>query len=144
MTPFLKEITQTFGKPFLGVHHLFSVVGVVSVTFHPVFYAVKTLDVTVFLPRFDSWDIFWQLAGRPALFLFYVAVIAALVRMKIPKQWRGFHMLMYVVLFFGIVHANLIGTDFHNFGITIIFDVLFLASVGAFFLKRLRRHLGRW
>ena len=45
-------------------------------------------------------------------------------------------MLMYVALFIGIVHANLRGTDFQNLYITIIFDALFAAALGAFVLKR--------
>ena len=38
-----------------------------------------------------------------------VAVFAAFLRAKAPKYWRAFHALMYVVLLFGIVHANLFG-----------------------------------
>jgi len=139
-TPFLKEITQAFGKPFLKVHHAFSILGIVFITLHPVFNAIDRLSLSVFVPRFDSWERFWLFAGRPAFIILYIALFAALLRTKTPKYWRPFHALMYVVLLFGIVHANLIGDDFENLGIMIIFNALFLMSIASFALKRYRNH----
>ena len=136
ITPFLAEVTRVFGRPFLKVHHAFSVFGIAFITLHPVFNAVQRLSLAVFVPRFDSWELFWMLAGRPALIILYVALLAVFLRRKIPKYWRPFHALMYVVLLFGIVHANLIGDDFANLGIMIIFDALFLASLASFAYKR--------
>ncbi|MFW9831862.1 MAG: hypothetical protein ACFFD8_08805 [Candidatus Thorarchaeota archaeon] len=37
MTPFLKEITQAFGKSFLKIHHFFAIFGIIFVTLHPIF-----------------------------------------------------------------------------------------------------------
>ena len=80
-------------------------------------------------------------AGRPAFIILYIALFAAVVlRTKTPKYWRPFHALMYVVLLFGIVHANLLGGDFENLGIMIIFNALFLMSIASFALKRYRNH----
>ncbi len=142
ITPFLREVTQAFGKPFLKVHHSFSVLGIVFITLHPVFNAIERLSLSVFVPNFDSWDRFWLLAGRPALIILYVAVAAAFLRAKAPKYWRAFHALMYVVLFFGIVHANLIGNDLrNNLGILFIFNALFIASLAGFVLKRYKIYL---
>jgi len=140
ITPFLREVTQAFGRPFLKVHHSFSILGVVFITLHPVFNAMERLSLSVFVPRFDSWILFWRLAGRPAFIILYLAVLAAILRTKAPKYWRAFHALMYVVLLFGIVHANLIGDDFQNLGIMVIFNVLFLASLASFALKRYRNY----
>ena len=139
-TPFLREVTQAFGNPFLKVHHSFAILGIVSITLHPVFNAIEFLSLSVFVPRFDSWNLFWLLAGRPAFIILYVAVLAAILRTKAPKYWRAFHALMYVVLLFGIVHANLIGGDFQNLGIMIVFNALFLASLASFALKRYRSY----
>jgi hypothetical protein len=50
---------------------------------------------------------------------------------------------MYIVLLFGIVHANLIGDDFANVGIMIIFDGLFAASIAGFAFKRFRNYSRR-
>jgi DMSO/TMAO reductase YedYZ heme-binding membrane subunit len=137
-TPFLREVTQAFGKPFLKVHHVFSILGVVFITLHPVFNAIERLSLSVFVP--DLGDRFWMFAGRPAFIILYVAVLAAVLRAKAPKYWRAFHALMYVVLLFGIVHANLIGNDFENLGIMLIFNALFIASLAGFAVKRYRSY----
>ena len=141
MTPFLKEITQAFGRPFLRIHHLFAIFGLIFATLHPVLFAIEQMNLTVFIPRFDSWLIFWELAGRPALYILYIAVAAGLLRMMIPRYWRYFHWLMYIVLTFVIVHGNLIGTDFQNLGILIIMNVLYVIAIAAFFLKRYQTYL---
>lgn len=140
MTPFLKEVTKLFGKPFIKVHHVFATLGLACATLHPVMFAIKTMNALVFLPSFASWYAFWSLAGRPALPLIYVALIAVLLRKQIQNYWRPVHALMYIVLFFGIVHANLIGTDFQNIIILIIFNLLFAAAIVAFILKRLQQY----
>ena len=140
VTPFLREVTQAFGKPFLKVHHSFAVLGLVFITLHPVFNAIE-ISLSVFVPNFASWAAFWALAGRPAFILIYVAVFAASLRAKVPKYWRIFHALMYVVLLFGLVHANIIGNDFReNFGIALIFDALFIASIVGLAFKRYRNY----
>jgi DMSO/TMAO reductase YedYZ heme-binding membrane subunit len=95
------------------------------------------------VPRFDSWITFWRLAGRPAFIILYIALFAAFLRAKAPKYWRPFHALMYIMLLFGIVHANLIGDDFGNVGIMIIFNALFLASIAGFAIKRFRNYARR-
>jgi predicted ferric reductase len=136
MTPFLKEITQAFGRPFIRTHHILAIFGIVFATLHPVFFVISTMDPTGFIPRFDSWIIFWRLAGRPALYILYIATIAALLRTMSGRYWRYFHWLMYIVLFFVIVHGNLIGKDFHNLAILIIMNILFIVAISAFFLKR--------
>jgi DMSO/TMAO reductase YedYZ heme-binding membrane subunit len=140
LTPFLREVTQAFGRPFLKAHHSFAVLGVVFITLHPVFNAIERLSLSVFVPRFDSWNLFWLLAGRPAFIILYIAVFAAFLRVKTPKYWRAFHALMYAVLLFGIVHANLIGGDFQNLGILVIFNTLFAVSLTGFAFKRYRSY----
>ena len=142
-TPFLAGVTRVFGRPFLRVHHAFSILGVVFITLHPVFNALQRASLSVFVPRFDSWTIFWMLAGRPALIILYIAVVAALLRFKAPRHWRAFHTLMYIVLLFGIVHGSLIGDDFENIWLMVIFDSLFVASMASFVIKRYRNYHAR-
>jgi DMSO/TMAO reductase YedYZ heme-binding membrane subunit len=60
--------------------------------------------------------------------------------MKMPKYWRPVQALMYVVLLFGIVHANLIGEDFRNFAIMLTFDALFAASMTSFAYERYKNY----
>jgi DMSO/TMAO reductase YedYZ heme-binding membrane subunit len=143
MTPFMVELYQIFGKPFIKLHHLYSILGLVLITIHPLSFAILALDITVFIPIFYPWIDFWSLAGRPALILIYLAIIAALLRKKLPKNWRYLHFLNYVALFFGYVHGVLIGTDFQNLGILIIFTLMIVLSLSAFGLKRYQTYKRR-
>lgn len=141
MTPFLREVSQVFGRPFMKVHHTFAALGIAFSTAHPVAYAVQTMNIAVFLPSLESWTVFWALAGRPALLIMYVAVAGVFLRRRVQRYWRPVHALMYVVLFFGIVHASLLGTDFQSTAVKAVYSVLFAASMTAFVLKRLQKYL---
>jgi methionine sulfoxide reductase heme-binding subunit len=136
MTPFLKEITLFFKKSFVKVHHYFAAAGLLLITLLPIAVFIQTSDLTVFLPNFESIYFFFFLGGTIALILIYVAFGVVLIRRKIVAYWRPFHMLMYLALFIGIVHANLRGTDFQNIYLAIIYDALFAAALSAFVLKR--------
>ncbi len=136
MTPFLKEVTLFFKKSFTKVHHYFAAVGLLLITLHPIVVFAQTLDATVFLPNFESFYLFFFFGGIVALLLIYVAFGTVLLRRKIPSHWRPFHMLMYLALFIGVVHANLRGTNFQSVSIQIIYDSLFAAAMAAFVLKR--------
>jgi len=114
--------------------------GIVFATAHPIAFAIDRMSLLVFLPRFDSWYIFWLLGGRLAIYILYFAVIIALLRGKIKTYWRPMHALMYIVLFLAIVHGNLIGTDFQNLAVMVIFNLLFTASIVSFILKRVQRY----
>lgn len=137
MTPFLKEIYKMFGKPFLKVHHFFAFSGLLLITLHPAYVAFQSRSATVLIPVFTSWYGFWVYAGRPALIVLYLAIIVVLFRKKL-KFWRIIHSLMYLVLFLGFVHAFLIGTDFNNIVIKIIYSVLFALTIASFIIKRLQ------
>ncbi len=138
ITPFLKEIKKVFGRSFLGMHHFFSFAGLILITLHPVSAALQAMDLSVFVPVFDSWTDFWIFAGRPALYILYIALIAVLIRRKV-KPWRAIHALMYVVLLFGFVHGTYIGTDFAASPVFVIFSVLFGLAVISFLAKRVQQ-----
>ncbi|MFX1600671.1 MAG: hypothetical protein ACFFB6_08755, partial [Promethearchaeota archaeon] len=70
------------------------------------------------------------------LILIYVAVLGALLRKKIQKNWRIIHILNYVALFLAYVHGVLIGTDFQNIGILVIFTIMIVLSFGVLIFKR--------
>jgi len=103
---------------------------------HPITLAIQLANPVVFLPNLNSLYLFLYFGGRQALIIIYIAFLAVLLRRKIMAYWRLFHALMYVALFFGIVHANLSGTDFGNWMILIIFNALFLAALATFSWKR--------
>jgi len=141
MTPFLKEITLFFKKSFVKVHHYFAAVGLLFLTLLPLTVLMQGLSTdyvnwAAFVPNFTTLYLFFFYGGIVALILIFAAFGAALVRRKIPSYWRPFHALMYLALFVGIIHANLIGIDFGNLYIKIIFDGLFATALAAFVLKR--------
>ena len=143
MTPFLKEITLFFKKPFIKVHHYFAAAGLLLITLHPISVAVQALDPTVLLPNFASLYSFFFYGGSLALIAIYVAFGAVLLRKKAVVYWRPFHALMYVALFFGVVHANLwgaVGGDLENPLLMVVYDGLFAAVLAAFVLKRLQMY----
>lgn len=138
MTPFLREITLYFKKPFIRVHHYFAAVGLTLITLHPVTLAVMSMNPAVFVPNLNSLYLFLFFGGRQALIIIYIAVVAVLLRRKMVAYWRPFHALMYVALFFGVVHGALSGRDLQNPFILIAFSALFAAAIAAFVLKRVQ------
>lgn len=137
LTAFLKEITLFLKKPFIKVHHYFAATGLVLITLHPIMLAIQWLNPAVFLPNVESLYFFLFYGGRQALIIIYIAIAAVLLRRKITSYWRWFHALMYVALFFGIIHANLSGTDFLiNPIVMVSLNILFGATLFAFALKR--------
>ena len=138
MTPFLKEITLYFKKPFMRVHHYFAAVGLALITLHPIALAIRFSNPAVFVPNLSTLYDFMVFGGRQALIIIYIALVAVLLRRKMVTYWRPFHALMYVALFFGVVHADLSGTDFANPFILVAFNALFVAAIGAFVLKRVQ------
>lgn len=139
MTPFLPEIYRNFGRPFLRIHHLFAVAGIILVTLHPVLLAIRLMTVAVFLPAFGSLYEFFALGGRLALILMYGALAGVFLRAAIPAGWRALHALMWVVLVLALLHGMLIGTDFREPLIGALFTTLTIAALGAFFAKRIKR-----
>jgi len=136
MTPFVVQLYKIFGRPFVKIHHIFSITGLVLITLHPVMFAISEMNLLVFIPVFSSWIRFWELGGRLALILIYIAVIGALLRKKVRKNWRIIHALNYVALFLAYVHGVLIGQDFRNVGILVIFTIMIILSFGVLIFKR--------
>jgi sulfoxide reductase heme-binding subunit YedZ len=92
------------------------------------------------VPRAASVYDFLLWAGRPALALFLVAVIAALLRMALKKGWRFFHLVVYLAFILVTVHANLIGTTFQaNIAVRAVSWVAAAVVTGVFVRKRLQR-----
>jgi predicted ferric reductase len=138
MIPWSREIYRNFGTSFGKFHHIFAVSGLILITLHPVLLAIRLMNVSVFLLRFDSFQEFLLIAGRPALFLIYIAVTGVLLRRFIPLYWRAVHALIWIALILGIIHGNLIGTDMKNPVISLLFNGLAVTAVGAFVLKRVK------
>ncbi|MBC7261932.1 MAG: ferric reductase-like transmembrane domain-containing protein [Chloroflexi bacterium] len=142
-TEYPREMRKLFGKPFLTVHHILAVTGLILMILHAVLFALLTQDVRVFLPRFDSLRLFLALGGRPALYLFALAALAAVVRGRIRNVWRVIHWLNYLAFALAFVHSWLIGTDVSNPLLRSVWVVLTGIVLLVFIWKRLLRRRAR-
>lgn len=135
---FTRWLSITFGRTFKKIHHLLSISGLVLITLHPVVVALNQMDLGIFIPRFDSWDIFWALAGRPALIIIYAVLAAALLMKTIPRYWRYIHAFAYIAFIFGVVHGLRVGADLQNTPMIVVFILMAVIAVGVFAYRRLR------
>jgi sulfoxide reductase heme-binding subunit YedZ len=108
----MRLMRRLFGRPFVKVHHLLSIAGLVLMALHPVGVAIGSQDLAVFVPRFDSLRAFLRLGGRPALYLFGLGALTAALRRPAGRGWRYLHLVNYVAFALVTVHAAAIGTDF--------------------------------
>jgi sulfoxide reductase heme-binding subunit YedZ len=93
---YLRQVVRWFGRPFIKIHHILSIVGLSLVTIHPLAIAWQALSLRVFIPAVDSWYRFFALGGRPAWYLLGVGTLVAVLRGAIGKNWRLLHILNYL------------------------------------------------
>ena len=136
---YMRQLVRLFGRPFVQVHHVVSVTGLILITLHPLGVALDNATISVFVPRFDSVLVFLQLGGRLAWYLVALAALIALLRRSVGRPWRVIHMLNYIAFLLITVHANLIGTDLQYAVTRAISIVMALVIVGVFVRKRLRQ-----
>jgi sulfoxide reductase heme-binding subunit YedZ len=136
---YMRQLVRLFGRPFVQVHHVVSVSGLIFITLHPLGVALDNATISVFVPRFDSVLVFLQLGGRLAWYLIALAALIALLRRSVGRPWRVIHMLNYVAFLLITVHANLIGTQLQYSVPRAVSIVMALVIVGVFVQKRLRQ-----
>jgi sulfoxide reductase heme-binding subunit YedZ len=136
---YMRQLVRLFGRPFVQVHHVVSVSGLIFITLHPLGVALDNASISVFVPRFDSVLVFLQLGGRLAWYLIALAALIALLRRSIGRPWRVVHMLNYIAFLLITVHANLIGTHLQYSVPRAVSIVMALVIVGVFVQKRLRQ-----
>jgi len=136
---YMRELFQLLGRPFIKVHHVYSVAGLVLITLHPLAAALRSSSLLVFLPDFSSFYQFFSLGGRPAWYLIGAASLAALYRAAVGQRWRLIHYLNYVAFFLATVHAILIGTDFVSLAMKGVPVLMALAVVWVLVRKRIQR-----
>ncbi len=135
---YVPRLVRFFGRPFIKVHHLVAITGLVCVTLHPILVAVDSRSVGVFLPRFDSAQVFLQLGGRPAWYLIALAVVVAFLRQRIGGGWRAVHALNYLAFALATVHANLLGGNFRSPVLRVGSWVLLAVLLAVFVRRRVR------
>jgi sulfoxide reductase heme-binding subunit YedZ len=111
---YVRQMRTLLGRVYLKVHHPLSVITWVLIVAHPLAFALFVNDAKVLLPVFSPLQQFLQLAGRPALYLFTLATVGALVRRSLKTSWRYLHKLNYLAFLLVFIHAWLIGTDLNN------------------------------
>jgi len=138
----LPATAKAFGRPFIGVHHVAAIAGFVAMLAHPFAYAFAVGSLGIFIPRADSVEEFFRWGGRPALFLFLVAVVAALLRLAFRKGWRSFHLAVYLGFLLATVHANLIGGTFLGSPVARVVSWVMAAAATVVFVRRRIQRLG--
>ena len=119
-----KEIKVILGQPFINVHHIFVLTGLVLITIHPVLYALSIRDFSVFIPDTSSVLSFLTNGGRVAIILIYIGFIAAIFRSALKGRWVQIHRIVYLALILGIIHANLLGEDLPEPIIRIVYNAI--------------------
>ncbi|PKL59640.1 MAG: hypothetical protein CVV33_06795 [Methanomicrobiales archaeon HGW-Methanomicrobiales-4] len=135
-----KEIKTTLGQPFINVHHIFVLTGLVLITIHPVLFALSIRDFSVFIPDTSSVLSFLTNGGRVAIILIYIGFLAAVFRSALKGRWVQIHRFMYLALIFGVIHANLLGQDLSDPIIRILYNVLAGVVILTGILKMRHRH----
>jgi len=111
-TAFVRQLVKAFGRPFIKVHHAYSIGGLVWIALHPLAVVASRGSAKFLLPRFDSLSSFLMWGGAPALYLLAIAAGAAVLRKRVGNLWRPIHALNYVALALGTLHAMRLGSDF--------------------------------
>ena len=133
---YLRQVVLWFGRPFIKVHHILSISGLVLVTIHPLAVAWQALSLRVFVPAFDSWYRFFALGGRPAWYLMGVATLAAVLRGMNGRNWRWLHTLNYLAFWLATAHGILIGSSVQNWPMRAVFGAMALIVLGVLVQKR--------
>jgi len=134
---YMRELARYFGRPFIKLHHIVAVTGLVALTLHALGVAWRASSLNVFLPDFASVWGFFALGGRPAFWLIAVAALTALLRKAIGQRWKLIHWLNYLAFVLGTIHAQMIGTSFEHLGVRLVSGAMLLALVGIFAQKRI-------
>ncbi len=132
----VKESKKIFGVYYLKIHHFFSIMGLILISLHPVIMAIDFGTTRIFIPNFHSWSVFITNAGRPALYLIYMAVIAALWRKNIAQYWKYIHYLLYPAFLLAAIHGITSGSDLDNPVLLIQFIAMISVVIIIFCYKR--------
>jgi predicted ferric reductase len=133
---FLRQLTRTFGRSFIQVHHIVSVSGLVLLLAHALAVAWSVKRLIVFFPFFSSLTRFLEFGGQPAIWLMGAASLAAVLRSRLRKSWRTVHWLNYIAFLLGTVHALLIGSDFTLLPVRVVSIAMAGVVIGVFVWKR--------
>ena len=135
-----KELKTILGQPFINIHHIFVLTGLILITLHPVIFALSIGTLSFFIPDFTSFPSFSINIGRIAIILIYIGFLAALLRTVLKRKWVTIHRIVYLAFVLAIIHANLIGEDLSNPVIRILYDGIACGIIITGIIKIRQRH----
>ncbi|MDD3031012.1 MAG: hypothetical protein QM220_09345 [Atribacterota bacterium] len=136
LSSLVRQSKKLFGTVYIKIHHFFSISGLILITLHPIIMAIDFGTTSIFALSFSSWDAFLTNGGRPALYLAYIATIAAVLRKSITKYWRYFHSIIYFAFIFGAIHGLRMGSNLSSPILYGLFIIMIAAVIANFFYKR--------
>jgi hypothetical protein len=139
ISAFSFHIAHRLKRPFTTLHHPLAVAGIALIMTHLILVATQFKGVRILIPNFTSWSSFWTMAGCPAVILFVLAIMAALLMRHIPRIWRWGHWLIYPAMLMAGLHGVRIGQDMRNPLISILLGTLLVAAIAVFVFKRLKK-----
>ncbi len=139
ISAFSLRIARKLKRPFTIIHHPLAFTGTLLIVTHPILVALQFNNNRILIPNFTSWRAFWTMAGCPALILFFLAIIAALLMRRIPRYWRWGHWLMYPAVLMAGIHGLRMGQDMHNLPLAVLLGTLLVIALLVFFYKRFKK-----
>lgn len=136
---YVVPLARLFGRPFIKLHHIASLAGLVLITLHPIGVAYNAASARVFVPDVSSLRAFLALGGRPAWYLIAIAALVAALRKPIGPAWRVIHPLSYIAFLLTTIHGNLIGSNLQAVAPRVLSILMALAVVAVFMRRRLPR-----
>lgn len=132
---YLRELVKAFGWPFIKVHHIASITGLVAIGLHPVAVAIDYRTASVFAPKIGTLTETLAWLGRPAWYLLLIAALTAFLRARMGNIWRAIHYVNYIAFLAATVHANLMGGNF-SYTVPRVISIVMVAAVIAVFIWR--------
>ncbi|PIR42649.1 hypothetical protein CO058_03075 [candidate division WWE3 bacterium CG_4_9_14_0_2_um_filter_35_11] len=132
--------TARFFDRFFGMDKIikfqrkFSIITMVFVVLHPIFFILSTGFVLSFI--IPDFSVIPFALGIVSLYLFLIIMFASKIYKRISyKIWQYIHILTYVLFFFALYHAINWGTDSGNFFIRILYGVLLTGIIIGIFYR---------
>jgi predicted ferric reductase len=134
---FMRELVQIMGRPFIKIHHAFSLTALALLIAHGLTVAISWADASVLIPTFSPLSMLFRNGGRVAIYLLVITAATAALR-KVIKPWRWIHLLNYVAFLFGTTHANLLANSFGQLVPRALSILMALVLMGVLVLRRVR------